>query len=140
MAKKRPFTEEQIRVLEQNKYTHSVSPKRLVFTLEFKQFFMEQRKQGKNAPEILKTAGYDVSWFTKANIDTIRGSIVKEASSETGLKPPRGLTSEQKTSAFEAKNLAQQRTEVTLREMQERIVHLEKQVEFLKKTSRIRNT
>lgn len=141
MARKNPFTEEQIRVLEQNKFTHHVSPNRIVFTLEFKEFFMEQRTiHKKSAPAILKEAGYDISFFSRGNIDSIRRHIVDEAESDSGLKTPRGLSSEQKIAAFEAKNLAQQRTEVTIKEMQERIVHLEKQVEFLKKTSRIRNS
>lgn len=48
MSKKIPFTEEQIRVLEQNPYTHSISPNHISFTLEFKQFFVDQiRNYGK---------------------------------------------------------------------------------------------
>ena len=39
MSKKIPFTEEQIHVLEQNPYTHSIGPNHISFTLEFKQFF-----------------------------------------------------------------------------------------------------
>lgn len=36
MSKKVPFTEEQLRVLELNPYTYSVSSNRITFTLEFK--------------------------------------------------------------------------------------------------------
>ena len=141
MARKNPFTEEQLHILEQNKYTHSVTPKRIVFTLEFKQFFLDQiRNHGKTTLEAFREAGYDTSYFTKSNIDKIRQDILHEAASETGLKPPRGLSQEQKTAVFEMKDLAQQRTETSIKELQERIVHLEKQVEFLKKTSRIRNS
>ena len=39
MSKKVPFTEEQLRVLELNPYTYSVSSNRITFTLEFKKFF-----------------------------------------------------------------------------------------------------
>ena len=42
MSKEHPFTEEQIRILEANPYTHSVTPNALKFTLEFKQFFYDQ--------------------------------------------------------------------------------------------------
>ena len=38
MSKKVPFTEEQLRVLELNPYTYSVSSNRITFTLEFKKF------------------------------------------------------------------------------------------------------
>ena len=48
MSKKIPFTEEQIHVFEQNPYTHSASPNHISFTLEFKQFFVDQiRNHGK---------------------------------------------------------------------------------------------
>ena len=141
MARKNPFTEEQMRILEQNKYTHSVTPQRLVFTLEFKQFFLDQvRNHGKKTSAILKEAGYDITLFKRGNIETIRQHILNEANSETGLRPPRGLSTAERIAAFEQKDLAQQSTDASIRELQERIVHLEKQVEFLKKTSYILNT
>ena len=134
MTKIIPFTEEQIHELETNKYTHSVSEKQIVFTLEFKQFFLDQVvKYNKTAPAILREAGYDTSIFTRSHIDSIRKRILHEANSETGLKPPRGLSTEQKIATFEAKNLAKQSTKVSIRELQEKVVYLEKQVEFLKK-------
>ena len=134
MTKIIPFTEKQIHELETNKYTHSVSKKQIVFTLEFKQFFLDQVvKYNKTAPTILREAGYDTSIFTRSHIDSIRKRILQEANSETGLKPPRGLSTEEKISTFEAKNLAKQSTKVSIRELQEKVVYLEKQVEFLKK-------
>ena len=140
MTKIIPFTEEQIHELETNKYTHSVSEKQIVFTLEFKQFFVDQVvKYNKTAPAILREAGYDTSIFTRSHIDSIRKRILLEANSETGLKPPRGLSTEQKIATFEAKNLAKQSTKVSIRELQEKVVYLEKQVEFLKKISRLRD-
>lgn len=140
MARKIPFTEEQIHILEQNKFTHSVTPNRIVFTLEFKQFFVDQiRNHNKTAPAALIAAGYDISMFTRSTIDSLRRKILIEADSETGLKPPRGLSSEERIRAFEDKNLSQQRTDTSIKELQERIVMLEKQVEFLKKISLIRN-
>lgn len=44
-----------------------------------------------------------------------------------------GLSTEQQLAAFEAKDLSTQKTDASIKELQERIVHLEKQVEFLKK-------
>ena len=116
MSKKVPFTEEQLRVLELNPYTYSVSSNRITFTLEFKKFFVDQiRNHRKTTPEVLKAAGYDPSWFAQGCKSSLRRRILEEADSEQGLRPPRGLSTEQ----------------------QERIVHLEKQVEFLKKISNI---
>ena len=138
MSKKVPFTEEQLRVLELNPYTYSVSSNRITFTLEFKKFFVDQiRNHRKNAPQILKAAGYDPSWFTKGCKSSLRRRILEEADSERGLRAPRGLSTAEQIAAFESKNLSKQKTEASIKELQERIVHLEKQVEFLKKTSNI---
>ena len=138
MGRKVPFTEEQIFILEQNKYTHSVTPDRLVFTLEFKQFFVDQvRNHNNKTPAILRAAGYDTSFFGRRNLDKIREQILHEAASEKGLRPPKGLSIQDRIAAFEAKNLALQETEVSIKEMQERIVHLERQIEFLKKISKL---
>ena len=138
MSKKIPFTEEQIRVLELNPYTYSVDSNRITFTLEFKKFFVDQiRNHQKTTPEVLKTAGYDPSWFAQGCKSSLRKRLLKEADSERGLRPPRGLSTEQRIAAFEAKDLSMQRTDTSIKELQERIVYLEKQVEFLKKISNI---
>ena len=138
MSKKIPFTEEQIRVLELNPYTYSVDSNRITFTLEFKKFFVDQiRNHQKTTPEVLKTAGYDPSWFAQGCKSSIRKRILKEADSERGLRPPRGLSTEERIAAFEAKDLSTQRADTSIKELQERIVYLEKQVEFLKKISNI---
>ena len=50
MSKKVPFTEEQLRVLELNPYTYSVSSNRITFTLEFKKFFVDQIRNHRKKP------------------------------------------------------------------------------------------
>ena len=96
MSKKVPFTEEQLRVLELNPYTYSVSSNRITFTLEFKKFFVDQiRNHRKTTPEVLKAAGYDPSWFAQGCKSSLRRRILEEADSEQGLRPPRGLSTEQ---------------------------------------------
>lgn len=137
MSKKNPFTEDQILVLQQNKFTHFVTPHHIKFTLDFKQFFIEQVEQGKTTPTILKEAGYDLTYFSRGTMDGIRKRILHEAKSETGLKAPKGLSTEERILAFEKKDLSKQKAEASIREMQERIVQLEKQVAFLKKISHL---
>ena len=138
MGRKIPFTEKQIRILESNKYTHSVTPQRIVFTLEFKQFFLQQvMEHNKTTPQILEAAGYDPAFFNKSNRDFIRKTILSEAKSETGLKAPKGKSTEDKLNAFAAKDLSKQQTNTSIKELQDRIVYLEKQIEFLKKISQI---
>ena len=140
MSKKNPFTEEQVRILAQNPYTHSVTPKRISFTLAFKQMFYEQTKvPGMTTKKILLKAGYDPTWFTKVFCDGLRRNILHQAASPEGLRPPRGLSSAEKTALFEQQDLSKQRTDTTIRQMQERIVHLEQQIEFLKKIAHLRD-
>ena len=140
MARKIPFTEEQVRILSQNPYTHSVTPKTITFTLAFKQMFYEQTKvPGMSTTKIFIKAGYDPTWFTRPFFDSVRGHILKQAASPEGLKPPRGLSSAEKTALFEQQDLSKQKTDITIKQLQERIVHLENQIEFLKKISHLKN-
>ena len=130
------YTEEQIRILEQNPYTHYVSPYRLVFTLAFKEFFISKvHEPGMTCPKILRAAGYDTQFFPRYFIDNVRKKILAEAASPEGLKPPRGLSQAEKIKAFAEKDLDSQRTATSIKELQSRVVHLEQQVEFLKKIS-----
>ena len=60
MGRKEIYTKEQIHTMKMNPYTHSVNAYQITFTLEFKEFFVDQiRNHRKNAPQILKAAGYD---------------------------------------------------------------------------------
>lgn len=140
MARTKPFTPEQIRSLEANVYTHHVTPNRIVFTVAFKEFFAAKAAiPGMTTQKILKAAGYDLNLFTRSNMDSIRKSILREAASGDGFKAPRGLSGTERISQFAEKDLTRQRTKTSIKEMQERIVRLEYQIEFLKKISRIRS-
>lgn len=139
MARKNPYTDEQIQKLSQNPYTHAVSPHRVSFTIEFKKFFTEQANiPGMTTKKIFLAAGYDLDCFSKESLDSIRRTILTEANSPEGFKAGRGLSHAEKAAQFAAKDLAKQSTDASIKEMQERIVHLEQQINFLKKISHIR--
>ncbi len=136
--KKHQYTDEQMEILTQNPFTHSIKPNGITFTLEFKEFFVDQiRNHGMTSRKALKAAGYDITMFTSVAMDRMRQRILAEADSPEGLKPPRGLTQAERTRAFAEKNLEAQRTSTSIKEMQQRIVHLEQQIEFLKKIQKI---
>lgn len=140
MSKKITFTDEQVNILAQNPYTHAVNNNRIVFTLEFKKFFAEQMSvHGMSTSKIFTLAGYDPSFFTKASKDEFRKRIRTELNSETGLKPPRGLSQAERTKVFSEKDLSKQRTNTSIKELQDRVVYLEQQIEFLKKISNLKN-
>ena len=136
--KKPTYSEEQINILAQNPYTHSITPYKISFTLEFKEFFMAQvYLPGMTAPKILKAAGYDPKMFSRGTIDKLRMKILAEAASPDGLQPPRGLSQAEKIKAYAQKDLEHQRASTSIKELQSKVVHLEQQVEFLKKISNI---
>ena len=136
--KKTTYTKEQILILEQNPYTHNVTPYKISFTLEFKEFFMSQvYTPGMTTQKIFKAAGYDPKIFSRYMLDSFRRAILSEASSSEGLKPPRGLSTAEKTAAYAKKDLDAQRASTSIKELQNRVVHLEQQIEFLKKISNI---
>ena len=140
MPKSIPFTQEQIRILEENIYTHHVTRNGIVFTVAFKEFFAEQAAlPGMTTKEIMRAAGYDPDFFPRASLDSLRRRILQEAASPEGFKSPRGLSSGERTAQFAAKDLAKQRADTSIKELQERVVHLEQQIEFLKKISHIRS-
>lgn len=139
MSKKSIFTDEQVKILKNNPYTHYISNYCIVFTFEFKQFFAEQMPlPGMTTKKIFSLAGYDVSMFSKGQLDRFRIKIRQELASETGLKPVRGMSPAERTAVFEAMDLSKQRTQTSIKELQERVVYLEQEIEFLKKISRLK--
>lgn len=136
--KKPTYFEEQINILAQNPYTHSITPYKITFTLEFKEFFMSQvHLPGMTTPKILKAAGYDPKMFSRSTMDKLRMRTLAESASPEGLQPPRGLSQTERTKVYAAKDLEHQRTSTSIKELQNKVVHLEQQVEFLKKISNI---
>ena len=140
MSKNKVFTEDQIAVLSENPFTYSVSAYRISFTVAFKQFFYDQTQVPKmTTRKIMRAAGYDPEWFGNTCLNSIRLRILREAASPEGFKEPRGMSSAEKAAAFAAKDLSRQHTDKSIKELQDRIVHLEAQIEFLKKISHVRN-
>ena len=120
------YTDEQVALLNQNPYTHIATHHKITFTLAFKEFFLDQiLNHGLSAPKALQAAGYDTSMLSRATIDHLRQTILSEAASPEGLKPPKGLSQAERTKAYAQKNLDAQRTSTSIKEMQQRIVHLE---------------
>lgn len=139
MARFVSFTPQQVAKLESNPYTHTVSVYGISFTLAFKKFFVEQSQlPGMTSRKILSAAGYDPKIFSDNQVHGFRKRIMAEANSPEGLHEPHRLTNEEKLARFEAKDLSKQKTDASIEELQKRLVHLEKQLEFLKKTEAIR--
>ena len=79
------FTDEEVKVLRENKYTAFVSNSSIRFTLEFKEMFLEKKKEGVPARRIFLEAGYDVDILGTSRIKNLSKRIQKEASAPGGL-------------------------------------------------------
>ena len=129
MTRKRTlFTEEQIEILKQNPFTASVSENQIRFTVEFKRFLLSEReKNGTQWKQIFQKAGYDPSILGKSRMLRIVDRVRTEAAS------PKGLHETVAKKHFSKENERVQ-TQKAIRQLQEEVLRLQQQVEFLKKT------
>ena len=131
------FSKEQVEILRQNPYTLKVNEDRILFTYEFKQFFMREIvKKQMTAPKVFRLAGYDVKLLGRSRIDAWNRKIKKEAASPEGLKMPK-WSREAELDAFAKMDLTKKQQLTILKEMQARIVYLEQEIELLKKIYQI---
>lgn len=122
-----PFTKEQKEVLERNPFTLSVNDYQIRFTLEFKKFLLSERENNRTPwKEIFRKAGYDSDIFTKSRMDAIVRNIRKEAQSPKGLH-------ETTSSKVLQKDDERKQTKKAIKELQEEVIRLQQQIEFLKK-------
>lgn len=140
MAQNNSFTPEQVEMLLSNPYTFDATESYISFTKEFKEFFYQKLLEKKfTTKEIIKLAGYDPEWFGSSRLDRIRQSIRKEAVSEEGFtNPKRRLSHEDKKKRADEEAAKAKDSEAKIKLLQDRIDHLEAQIEFLKKTALIR--
>ena len=121
---KKIFTQEEMDIIRQNPYVISVSSSRIIYSLAFKKFAVAQAEQGLKSPEIFVKAGFDPEILGTSRMYAAIKKFKKEAASPEGLRETSSKTREQ----YDKKH-----TKVALRELQKKVVHLEQQLEFLKK-------
>lgn len=135
MPTKKKFTEEEMILLRNNPNIAIVSPTKLSYTVEFKKKAVENAKiKGMTAVKIFEQAGLSVEVLGKPRITAALKSFKKEAASPTGFREPRGKSIEAQMEAFAKEDLSKKQAKAAIRELQEKVVHLEQQIEFLKKT------
>lgn len=122
-----PFTREQKEALEINPFTLSVNDYQIRFTVEFKKYLLAEReKNGTPWKDVFRKAGYDPDVLGKWRIDSIIKAVKKEASSPKGLHE---TTSVKRLS----KDLERKQTQKAIQDLQNEVIRLQQQVEFLKK-------
>lgn len=132
MTNKR-FTQEEIDVIKQNPYVVSVCSTKIIYSLAFKKYVLEQSQNGLSSIEIFQKAGFDPEMLGKPRMYAALKHFKREAASPEGLREPRGKSREERLAEFAKEDLAKKHTKTAIRELQDKIVHLEQQIEFLKK-------
>lgn len=127
------FTQEEMDTLKQNPYVLNVSPSKITYSFAFKKFAVEQAKQGLKSTQIFQKAGFDPEMLGKPRMKASLKNFKKQAASPEGLREPRGKSKEERLAQFAKEDFARKHTKVAIRELQKKILHLEQQIEFLKK-------
>lgn len=136
--KRIPFTPEQMELLMCNSYTAKVTPHRILFTLEFKEFAMQEVEvPGMTYRKIFQKAGYDTELLGHERMKHIMRSIKLEAASEEGLRVPKAGIREEELAKRRKEDLSKKHTKTAIKELQDRVNHLEQQIDFLKKLSQL---
>lgn len=134
MSTNKKFTEEEMKILRNNPNIIAVSPCKLTYTLAFKQKAIEAVNNGITSVKFFANEGFDSDMLGKPRIYAAMKSFKREAASPEGLHEPRGKSKEARMEAFAKEDLAKKQTKVAIRDLQDKVVHLEQQIEFLKKT------
>lgn len=123
------FTNEEVKILKENKYTSFVSNSSIRFTLEFKEMFMERKREGIPARRIFKEAGYDVDILGACRIKNFAKRIPREASAPCGLHE--GYHAHKKHP--EDADYSRMPPEEAMAAMQREVVYLRQELDFIKK-------
>ena len=127
------FTQDEVEIIKQNPYVINACPTKITYSLAFKKFAVEQSLKGIKSPEIFRSAGFDPEMLGKPRMYAALKKFKKEAASPEGLREPRGKSREEKLAEFAKSDLSKKQTKTAIRELQEKVIHLEQQIEFLKK-------
>lgn len=124
------YTPKQIKKLEANPYTLKVTKNKLYFTIKFKEEFWINYQAGNAPRKILSDLGYDLEYFGQKQIDSIVQRIKKEALSGNGFRE--GENRERRI-PVKATNREELSSPQSIERMQNELLYLRQEVEFLKK-------
>ena len=124
------YTPKQIKKLEANPYTLKVTKNKLYFTIKFKEDFWINYQAGNAPRKILSDLGYDLEYFGQKQIDSIVQRNKKEALSGNGFRE--GENRERRI-PMKATNREELSSPQSIERMQNELLYLRQEVEFLKK-------
>ena len=124
------YTPKQIKQLKANPYTLNVTKNKLYFTAKFKEDFWVSYQAGNAPRKILSDFGYDLSIFGQKQIDDIVQRIKRQALSGNGFTEGENRT---KRVAMKATDETDLSSPQSIERMQNELLYLRQEVEFLKK-------
>ena len=120
------FTDEQLRLLEENPYVVKVSKKSITYSEEFKELYWIDYQNGMQPIEIFKKYGFDPYALGSRRRDNFTDRLKKQAAREDGFKDTRSKNSGGPSTK-----------ELSLEEQLERLKHknkiLQQENDFLKR-------
>lgn len=126
----RTFTEEQIKKLKKNPYTFKITRNKLYFTAKFKEDFWISYQAGNSPRKVMQDLGYDLSMFTQKQIDNYVQRIKRQALSGEGFREGENRQKRIPMKATDEKELSSPQS---IERMQNELLYLRQEVEFLKK-------
>lgn len=124
------YTEKQIKELQKNPYVLKVSKHKLYYTAKFKEEFWISYQAGNSPRKILSDFGFDLSIFGQKQIDSMVQHIKKQALSGNGFSEGENR---QRRSPMKATNENELSSPQSIERMQNELLYLRQEVEFLKK-------
>ena len=124
------YTPKQIRELKANPYTYNVTKNKLYFTSKFKEDFWISYQAGNAPRKILTDLGYNLDYFEQKQIDSIVQRIKKQALSGNGFTESENR---QKRVPMKATSEEELSSPQSIERMQNELLYLRQEVEFLKK-------
>ena len=127
---KHVFTTEERNELLSNPFTLYITEKdKVQFSFAFKQFVWQEIQNGLTPKRIFEKAGYDYKIVGYARGQRYVDKVKAEGNSETGLVD--------KTPKVANKGLTKKHSQAAIKELQDRVLYLEAQIDFLKKIAQM---
>ena len=124
------YTAKQIKQLEKNPYVFKVTKHKLYYTAKFKEDFWISYQAGNSPRKILTDFGFDINIFGQKQIDSLVQHIKKQALAGNGFTEGENR---QRRVSMKATSEEELSSPQSIKRMQNELLYLRQEVEFLKK-------
>ena len=124
------YTPKQIKELEKNPYVYRVTKHKIYYSAKMKEDFWTSYQAGNSPRKILTDFGFDLNIFGQKQIDSLVQHIKKQALSGNGFTEGENRT---RRVAMKATDEIDLTSPQSIERMQNELLYLRQEVEFLKK-------